>query len=189
MKLFVFVFTIFNVSICHGQFLKISAASKSVEIPHDSYFIMKIGDGLTNECCNYIKANGSIINETTDSLTMDLNSLVVYNKAISDRKFNKVINIGPHAFNKFAKTDILSFKYYKSQKNYTSNKTIKTISTVLILTGITTAVNSFFVKNSSDKNLLLYAGGAQFGVGLITFALSRHKKYQTYEKKQIWSFD
>jgi hypothetical protein len=140
------------------------------------------------DCCNYTQLTGKIYSIEGDSITLQLFS--VSNKKVIDGTENEHIYFSQTGMIKstIAWDQIYYLRNFKNYKNINRKTNFQIIGAILMVTGAVTMLNSFIVDTRSNKNKLLYTGGAQIGLGLGFSILGSTKKYFLHHTNNNWVF-
>lgn len=86
-----------------------------------------------------------------------------------------------------AQDEIVYLKNFKSYKSNSRKEGFKIAGTLLLFTGTVTALNTFLVKDKSNKGNLLISGGIQMGLGIGFLVSGSSKKYYLKDNEDIWT--
>jgi len=140
-----------------------------------------------NNSCNATELIGKLISISNDSMTLQLSS---YTKKRNEENFE-----GANIFNlqawpmkaTIAQKEIVYLKNFKSYKSRNRKDGFQIAGGILLFTGAVTALNTFVVKDKSNKGNLLLSGGAQVGLGIGFLIAGSSKKYNLRNNEEIWT--
>ena len=190
MKILYVLFLSFLASnICAQQF-EISNSSKSKKIKK-GYFIEMISGELGEvvpNCCEYTQMFGYLDSVRGDSIYMKVNTMNI-NKSKDGLSLSEAYQFEKlDIIQAIPKDDILYMKIYKSKKSQKRSNAFALVGGLLIISGSVTALNTFLVKDKSNKRNLFIAGGIQIGAGFILGISTNPSKYHFKKVNDPYKF-
>lgn len=144
-------------------------------------------DESKERCCTYHKLEGNFIQESPDSIQMILSKLLISRDfKIKNQLYD--LNIGKSDTLSFAKHEVASMRFYKSEKAKKNKNTFFGTGGILVFGGVLTAANALIFQTTSSRNLLI-ASGAQIGVGIVLLSAFDTKFYRFKSTKYPWKFN
>ena len=174
-----------------SQSLSIFNDNHNIIFNEESVFeivLSKTFDDKGVPCCKIYNLVGKFSKIDQDSFDIKLNTYnffesidgVNYEKEIFSREFGyKSI---------FAKKDLHSITQYTSLHNMNRKDNFNVLGGILVLTGLSTALNSLFLAKG-NKNSFYLAGGIQIGAGISFLLLSKSKTYKFNRDHNPWNLD
>ncbi|MCC6410199.1 MAG: hypothetical protein IT270_00990 [Saprospiraceae bacterium] len=185
-SLLVIFCTLFGLHV-FGQGLAITSGEKVKNFkPGSWYNILVEGKAVGGQPCDHLEYTGTISRISGDSITLLTGKVTIRSVVESTHVEQSMLFAGQRARTTFAVEDMVGLQHYKSEKAQKTKKTFGVVGGLLMFTGAITALNGFFVKDASNREGMLIAGGIQIGAGLTLALSSSSKKYYFRDKEEVW---
>ncbi len=138
------------------------------------------------DCCNYTQLTGKIKSIGADSITLQLFNISTKKLIDGTESENIYFSQNGKIKSTIAQDQIYYLRNFKTYKSINRKISFKIIGAILLTAGAVTMLNSFIVNNRSNKNKLLYTGGAQIGLGLGFSILGSTRKYFLHHTNNNW---
>ena len=173
-----------------GQKLTLSNANKQKTFKEGSIFeIAASKSNYDNDknFCTTTESIGKLISIGKDSMTLQLSSYTNKTNAGSLEGVD-IFNFQSQPIKTtIAQDEIVYLKNFKSYKSKSRKGGFLVAGTLLLFTGTVTALNTFLVKDKSNKGNLLISGGIQMGLGIGFLVSGSSKKYYLKDNEDIWT--
>jgi len=190
MKILCVLFLSLVFSNIFSQQFEISNSSYSKKIKKGYFIEMIVGDvGDENpNCCAFTQMYGYLDSVLKDSIYMKVENMSINrsqdNVSLSENyQWEKL-----HKIQAIPKDEILYLKIYKSKKSQKRSDAFAIVGGLLMVSGCITALNTFLVKDSSNKNTFLIAGGIQISTGVLLGLSTNPSKYHFKKVNDPYKF-
>ncbi|HRW75242.1 MAG: hypothetical protein H6568_11865 [Lewinellaceae bacterium] len=175
----------------HGfaQGLTLSRGHETKTFKENTIFEMVLSNEYPysgGQLCEYQEVVGSVVSARTDSLFMQLYSLVDHRNHDDARVTQLLLNQSPIGTYPVSVDRIVRLESYKSMKNKKAHRNLAIAGGLLMFTGAATALNAILMKGQSNKRTLLLSGGLQFGLGIGFAVASRPNRYYLHHRPDPW---
>ncbi len=144
-------------------------------------------DDHKNRCCTYKRFEGKILGTSPDSIEMIINWMVI-TRDFKSKNPQYDLKLGMSDTLSFAKQEVYSISYYKSEKNKKFRDNMFRTGAILFLGGAFTAANSLIFQTNRSRDLLI-ASGAQMGAGIVLSLGFMRKNYYFKSIKYPWKIN